>query len=206
MPKLKFLDPTQALTVTQNGFSNLLRDIHRNDPVAKILGYVTPASMESISNMNVGSGETLDDMISNAVIIQTASNLIGVTQIASLTAETNDVLALSYVKVGSGFKIGRVPGETDSTLLAETAYGVPGRTTFPSIQAFAEKTLPNQELRDLLETSEGAWTPTGNLVGIAIKQSTQEIFCIFSATAQDSVVEFLAVVDLDDISDIHFGE
>ena len=200
MPKLKGLSPANSLTVTQNGFSNLIRDILRNDTAA---GQIVLYAQTFATVTNADPFEAANAFpLTNA----TGGNFIhvGKIQSAGLSLEANDVVALYYEKVGSGFKIGRT--STDTDLTAQIAYGSPDRTTFPSIQQFAEKMLTNTAGRTHLETTDGSYAPTGSLRAIVIEQPTESIWCVFSATAQTDDIDVIAVVDLDDATDVHFGE
>lgn len=124
------------------------------------------------------------------------------------TPHLNDAntVSLTYTRVAGKFNIGRTPSDHD--LMAQTVYGDPDRTTFPSVQEFAEKALTNVNARALLATTLGTYVvPAGALVaGVIIDQVAETIEILFSTTTQTQVGPIIAIVDLSDETTIHFAE
>ena len=183
MGKLRFLNVVNALTIAAGATQDVIKDIMRNDQVAGPMVFFT-----------------------RTVPILAAGSHLHIGKFSTPHVNDANTITLHYERIGGKFKIGRT--STDTDLMAQTVYGDPDRTTFPSVQQFAEKALGNTAARSLLATTSGAYVApaASSVAAIIIDQVSEQIEVMFSTTTQVQTGPIMAIIDLSDESVIHFAE
>lgn len=202
MGKLQFLNVVNALTVAAGAAQDVIKDIMRNDQVAGSWVFFT----RSLPILSPSDTTNVAASVATIKLAPGPGSHLHVGKFSTVHSNDVNTVVLYYERVGGKFKIGR--NSTDTNLLAQTVYGDPDRTTFPSIQQFCEKALTNSAARALLGTTTAGYTaPASSLVAaIVVDQIQEQIEVMFSTTVQTQTGPIVAILDLSDETVIHFGE
>lgn len=195
------------MSMASTGFGALIKDLMRNDEVEGQFLFISKNPAISLNFETDHALSVIDDHKIADPGIWVFKN-VG----TSMNTDSTYVKPLLVGRAGSGWTIKRTSTDTE---LAPAAFGLESRTTFPTLQTFAEKALTIIALRvkigGIFPILSPLWEPPGApsttpLVGIVVDQTNQRCSVVFEGVSPEGTWRPMIQIALDEGDTSHFAE